>query len=136
MIMGKAMIVVMGVVVFGGMAAMMTAMMASGVMGPGMMRGWRGSSDPQTPVASQSDQFTVEIRDFTFRPNDLTVKAGTRVTWVNRDGVPHDATDIDGAWNTERLNKNDEDNVTFDTPGVYPYRCTIHPQMKGTVTVQ
>ena len=136
MLMGKGMILAM-VVAFGGMAAMMTAMMASGLMGPGMMRGWGGGSTaPQTPVVSQSKEFTVEIRDFTFRPNDLTVSAGARVTWVNRDGAPHDATEDDGAWNTERLFKDDSNAITFDRAGVYSYHCTIHPQMKGTLKVQ
>ena len=135
MLMGKGMVLAM-VLVFGGMAAMMTGMMASGVMGPGMMRGWGSSAARQTPVASQATEFTVEMRDFAFRPNDLTMKVGTRVTWLNRDGAPHDATADDGAWKTGLLSQGDADTLTFDTPGVYSYHCTIHPQMKGKVTVQ
>ncbi len=124
------------VAVFGGMAAMMGGMMASGVMGPGHMWGWGGSTAPQTPVVAQATAYTVEMRDFAFWPSDLTVSVGTRVTWVNRDDVPHDATADDGAWGTQLLNKGDEASLTFDTPETFSYHCTIHPQMKATLTVR
>jgi plastocyanin len=81
------------------------------------------------------DEVTVEIRDFDFQPRDLTVRPGARVTWVNRDGASHDATDEDDAWSTERLDRDESATLTFDDEGAHEYRCTIHPYMKGTLRV-
>ena len=61
------------------------------------------SNVPQDPVVSQSNEVTVEIRGYDFVPRDLTVPVGASVTWVNRDGVPHDATDKGGEWATAVL---------------------------------
>lgn len=94
-----------------------------------------GSQAPQTPVVSDALQMTVEIRDFDFFPRELTVAPGTTITWVNRDTVPHDATDEGGSWGTAMLNQDESDTLTFDSPGVYQYLCSIHPDMKATVTV-
>ena len=94
-----------------------------------------GGQTPQTPVVSDALQMTVEIRDFDFFPRELTVESGTTITWVNRDAAPHDATDEGGSWGTAMLNQDESDTLTFDSPGVYQYLCTIHPNMKATVTV-
>jgi plastocyanin len=94
-----------------------------------------GSQAPQTPVVSAASQVTVEIRDFDFFPRELTVKTGTAVTWVNRDAAPHDATDEAGRWGTGTLKQGESATLTFDPPGVYRYLCTIHPNMRATLTV-
>lgn len=95
-----------------------------------------GERGPQTPVVSDAAAVTIEIRDYDFFPRDLTVEAGTEVTWINRDSVPHDATDGAGSWSTGMLNKGESARLTFDTPGTYQYLCTIHPDMVGTLVVQ
>lgn len=128
--------VVVGLALIGGMMAMgmMMAGHGGGMMG-GMMGG--GSDAPQTPVVSGEREVLVEIRDFDYFPRDLTVRAGTTVTWVNRDAAPHTATDEDGeAWDTGRLDKGESASLTFDEPGTYPYFCTFHPYMKATLTVR
>jgi plastocyanin len=94
-----------------------------------------GSQAPQTPVVSDAPQMTVEIRDFDFFPREPTVERGTTITWVNRDTVPHDASDEGGAWSTAMLKQGESDTLTFDSPGTYQYLCSIHPNMKATVTV-
>jgi plastocyanin len=93
------------------------------------------NSAPQDPVVSTAPQVTVEIRNFDFFPRELAVKTGTAVTWVNRDAAPHDATDEAGDWSTSTLNQGDSATLTFDSPGVYRYLCTIHPNMRATLTV-
>ena len=101
----------------------------------GMMR--RGSSGAdQTPVVSGAEQVTVEIRDYEFFPARLTVEAGTEVTWVNRDDVPHNAVADDGAFDTGRLDNGDSGSVTLDEPGAHAYKCTYHPEMTATITVR
>ncbi len=112
-----------------------TAMMAFAMMGSMAGMHPRGGGSAQTPVISDASQITAEIRDFEFLPDDLTITAGSRVTWVNRDGAPHDATDEDGAWGTGTLGRDDSATVAFDEPGTFRYLCTIHPSMKATLTV-
>ena len=103
----------------------------------GMHEQMHGGFDraPQTPVVAQTAQVTVEIRDFDFFPRDLTIDAGAEVTWVNFDSAPHDATDEGAAWGTGTLGKDERATLTFDTPGTYRYLCTIHPNMRATLTV-
>src|SRR3990170_3157753 len=118
-------------VVFGlGFMGLMLGMMAwwGGGDHMGMMR--RGSSGAdQTPVASSAEKVTVEIRNYEFFPARLTVDAGTEITWVNYDTVPHNAVADDGAFETDLLNKDGSGSVVMDTPGTHAYKCTIHPAM-------
>ena len=118
-----------------GMGAMMLVMMAN----HGAMMGgwWRGSiGGDQTPVVATASEVTVDIRDFVYVPADLTVNAGTKVTWVNYDSAPHTATGTSDDWDTGRLDRNERGSVVFDTPGSFPYFCTYHPNMKARVTVR
>ncbi|MCH7481353.1 MAG: cupredoxin domain-containing protein [Chloroflexi bacterium] len=73
-----------------------------------------------------------------FTHQDLVVNAGTSITWVNRDSASHTSTATAGSalrWNSRRLSTGESFTVTFNEPGTYPYRCSIHPRMTGTVTV-
>jgi plastocyanin len=58
------------------------------------------------------------------------------VTWVNRDGVPHDATSDDGRWTTGMLNPGQGRSLVFDDLGEFEYFCTIHPDMKAKLVVR
>jgi plastocyanin len=100
----------------------------------GQMHGG-GDGAPQTPVVLSASQVTVDISDFDFLPRDLTIKAGTSVTWVNHDLAPHDATDVGGSWATAMLNPQESDTLTFDSPGSYKYLCSIHPAMTASLTI-
>ena len=125
-------------VVFGlGFMGLMLGMMAwwGGGDHMGMMR--RGSSGAgQTPVVSTAERVTIEIRDYEYFPARLTVDAGTEVTWVNYDTVPHNAVADDGAFETDRLDKDGSGSVTLEEPGTHAYKCTFHPAMTGTITVR
>ena len=78
---------------------------------------------------------TVEIVDFKYQPEALTVKAGTKVTWLNRDAAPHTATVKDG-FDTGTLRKGERKTLTLETTGTFAYICTIHPFMSASVTVK
>ena len=125
-------------VAFGlGFMGLMLGMMAwwGGGDHMGMMR--RGSSGAeQTPVVSAAQQVTIEIRNYEYFPARLTVDAGTEVTWVNYDTVPHNAVADDGAFETDRLDKDGRGSVVMETPGTHPYKCTYHPAMTGAITVR
>jgi plastocyanin len=86
-------------------------------------------------VITEAIQVTIEIRDFDFSPRELSVPAGAVVTWLNSDGVPHDATEDGLQWWTGLLNQGDSDALKFEFTAVYSYYCSIHPTMKATLTV-
>ena len=71
-----------------------------------------------------------------FGANPLTVSSGTTVVWTNNDSIAHTSTSDSGQWNSGTINPGQSFRFTFSTPGTYAYRCTIHPNMVGTVTVQ
>lgn len=75
---------------------------------------------------------------FTFAPGNLTVKAGTKVTWLNDDVTLHNVVgDFFDSTKQKKdgIGKGETFTVAFDKPGVYKYKCTLHPFMTGTITV-
>lgn len=78
----------------------------------------------------------VAIADFTFAPQELTIAAGTSVTWANQDWAPHTVTADDGGFDSGRLDLDGAFRQRFDTAGRFTYRCLYHPAMAGTVVVQ
>jgi plastocyanin len=88
----------------------------------------------QRPAAGVAEQVT--IRDFAFDPPDLSVAVGTTVTWTNEDNTTHTVTGTDpGPIASPDLDHGETYSVTFDQTGTFPYICSIHTQMTGTVTV-
>jgi plastocyanin len=79
---------------------------------------------------------SVAIAGFAFSPSTVTVQTGDTVTWTNNDQISHNATSVDNAWASGTLTSGATGAVTFDTAGTFDYRCTIHPDMTGTVVVQ
>jgi amicyanin len=79
----------------------------------------------------------VSIDNFTFNPTPLTVKAGTTVTWTNKDDIPHGIASSTNAFAKSRALDTDQSfSFTFTTPGTYQYFCYVHPHMVGTVVVE
>ena len=70
-----------------------------------------------------------------FTPPDLTVRAGTTVTWTNNDRDSHTTTSDAPGWNSGTLSPGRQFSFTLPTPGTYPYHCTFHPGMIGRVVV-
>lgn len=95
----------------------------------------RSGAPSLSPSSSPPSQDTVDIRDYGYHPQDITVPAGTTVTWVQDDSTIHTVTDA-GSFDSGTLSKGQRYSHTFRTPGTYAYVCTIHPAMRGTVTVQ
>ena|SRR6516225_6253091 len=86
----------------------------------------------QSPKAA-----AVSIDNFTFNPPTLTVKAGTTVTWTNKDDIPHGIAATGNAFaRSSALDTDDHYAFTFATPGTYQYFCYIHPHMTGTIVVE
>jgi len=79
----------------------------------------------------------VSIDNFTFTPANLTVKAGTTVTWTNRDDIPHGIGWSNNAFKRSKaLDTDDSYSFTFTTPGTYQYFCYVHPHMVGAIVVE
>jgi plastocyanin len=70
-----------------------------------------------------------------YQPAQLTVEDGQTVLWTNRGFGPHTVTALGGEFDSGRLNLGESFKVTFTTPGTFPYKCTVHPSMQGSVTV-
>jgi plastocyanin len=77
----------------------------------------------------------VEIVDFAYDPDPVTIQVGGKVIWMNRDSAPHTATAEDGTFDTGIIEQGKLKSETFKEPGTYAYVCEIHPTMHGTVQV-
>jgi plastocyanin len=115
-----------------------TALLAVGALLVTLAAACGGSSGGGSTGAGASGKpNTVTIKDFTFTPSSLTVKAGTKVTFVNEDAVPHNAkgSGSSSAISSADLQHGQSYTVTLTKRGTYHYTCTIHPNMMGTITV-
>jgi plastocyanin len=91
------------------------------------------------PAAPAAGGNTIAIKNFAFSPATLTVKSGTTVTWTNEDGASHTVVSDAGAlvaFTSPSLATGSSYPVTFTQAGTYPYHCSIHPSMTGTIIVQ
>ena len=84
----------------------------------------------------QAAETEVNIDQFTFYPQRITVKAGTTVTWTNEDDVPHTVASSIKFFKSKTLDTADKFSFTFTTPGTYDYFCSLHPHMTGAVVVE
>lgn len=75
----------------------------------------------------------VVISNYSFQPETLTVPAGTTVTWTNSDTPTHTVTSDDGTFNSGDIVSSGQFSHIFNNPGNYPYHCSIHTHMHGTV---
>ncbi len=91
---------------------------------------------PRPGAATATEADTITIDNFTFQAATLNVNAGTRVTWVNRDDVPHKIVSTDKKFSSPVLDTDARFSFTFTAPGTYEYFCSIHPMMKGRVVVK
>ena len=104
--------------------------------------GGGGSGSTPTTMSSASSSAPaqssakVDISDFAYDPDPVTVMAGGKITWTNSDTAEHTATADDGTFDTGALQKGDSKTVTLKKPGTYTYVCSFHAFMHGTVVVK
>ena len=79
---------------------------------------------------------TVEMQNFSFKPNILEIPVGAKVIWINRDGVNHTVTSDTGVFSSAEFGQNATYEFVFTAPGTYIYHCIPHPNMTGTITVK
>ena len=87
-------------------------------------------------TSSEAGAVSVGIEGFAFAPAEVTAAVGETITWTNSDSAPHTATLDDNSCDTGNIAQNASAGLVFDAAGTYPYHCTIHPNMTGTITIQ
>jgi plastocyanin len=84
-----------------------------------------------------SKQNKIEIKDFAFNPQTITVKSGEKITWINRDEEPHTIVSVEKQFKkSTALDTDQEFTITASAPGTYTYFCSVHPKMTGTIVVE
>jgi len=85
---------------------------------------------------ARAETIEVKIDNFVFNPQQITVHAGDTVTWVNHDDIPHTVTSKTLVFRSKALDTDDRFSFTFTAPGSFPYFCSLHPHMTGTIVVE
>lgn len=93
------------------------------------------------PAANQesnaTDKYQVKIDNFSFMPATLTVPVSVKVTWTNKDDVPHTVVSTKNAFtHSPALDTDDSFSYIFTKSGTYEYYCSVHPKMLGKIVVQ
>ena len=96
---------------------------------------WLGATGSPANTGS-SDAAQIVIKDFMFTPMSLTIKAGSTVTWANKDDEPHTVVSDTGMFRSGAVDTDETFTFTFDKPGTYHFTCSIHPRMVGTIEVE
>ena len=131
-------------VVIASVVIIASAIVATYVLSGSMNMGVEGSGNsvqqPTTATSSiPSNSTLVKIvanaGSNSFSPNPVEVKVGETVTWINDDSGRHTVTSKDGVFNSELMGRGQSFSYTFDKAGEYPYSCSPHPNMVGTVVV-
>lgn len=97
----------------------------------GLLSAAGAAAAPRKPVIE-----TVTIDSVAYKPADLTVKAGTTVVWANKDPFPHTITAKSGVFDSKQLAAGKSWSYRALKKGDYPYLCTLHPTMTGTLHVR
>jgi len=96
---------------------------------------WSGAT-ASLAIAAEPDTAQIVIKDFMFMPMSITIKAGSTVTWANKDDEPHTVVSDTGLFRSGAVDTDETFTFKFDKPGTYHFTCSIHPRMVGTVVVE
>lgn len=118
-----------------GMAGMSGTSQMPGM--PGMTMPAPGATPADAPAPPPAGPGAVNITNFTFVPQTLTVPVGATVTWTNLDEEPHTVLSNDGStFHSPGMDTKGTYSFTFTNAGSFDYVCSIHPFMHGTVVVE
>jgi plastocyanin len=90
----------------------------------------------EPPAARKPATHTVVMEATAFSPPALVVRRGDTVVWVNRDPFPHTVTAGDGTFDSKIVGPGRPWRHVARKPGEHQYGCTLHPTMKGKLTVE
>jgi len=96
-----------------------------------------GRANEMNTASSATKENKIEIKDFVFNPQTITVKSGEKITWINHDEEPHTIVSVEKQFKkSPALDTDEQFSVTTSVPGTYTYFCSVHPKMTGTIVVQ
>lgn len=108
--------------------------------------GGKGSSSPAAPSPAPSSGGTAASAAISiqgdgygagvFTPSQIEVNRGTAVSWSNADQLQHTVTSNTGLFDSGAISGGGGFGMTFTSAGTYPYHCTIHTNMTGTIVVK
>ncbi len=118
--------------------ALWFTVLAALALASGLLAGCGGSSTPATTAGGTAADNAAQVimTNRSYDPQEITVKVGDTVTWVNQDAPKHDVVADNGEFKSSLFDKGQSFSFTFTKTGTYPYHCSIHPGMTGTVIVQ
>ena len=121
-----------------GTAAILSLTLASGTLRARSLGGTQTGALATVQMAGQGTAGTnaVTIDNFSFGPMQLEVPAGTQVTWINKDDVPHTVVGVDHKFKSRALDTDEKFSFTFQDAGTYEYFCSVHPKMTGKIVVK
>ncbi len=88
-----------------------------------------------TEFSRAQSKAEITIDNFTFAPAELKIFAGTTVTWINHDDIPHSVVEENKQFRSKALDTGDSYSFTFARAGNYDYFCGLHPHMTGKIIV-
>ena len=95
------------------------------------------AGEMKNDASTSNKQNRIEIKDFAFNPQTITVKSGEKVTWINRDEEPHTIVSVERQFKKSTALDTDQDfTITAGAPGTYSYFCSVHPKMTGIIIVE
>ena len=145
----SGMIIVLSIVSFVGVGT--TEIFAQGTNATNATNATTAGTANATGASAAGGQTTVVMplgssvpgSDLGYEPLEATVSPGATIVWDNQDNALHTATsgqspNPDGKFDTSYVAANQQSKpLTMPTePGEYPYFCTLHPFLTGTVAVQ
>jgi plastocyanin len=111
-------------------AALMVVLLAFGLLTSTHLK--LAASQP----GDSGNQYQVNIDNFSFTPTTISVPVGAKVTWTNKDDVPHTVVSTNKAFpHSPALDTDQSFSYAFAKPGTYEYYCSVHPKMVGKVVV-
>ncbi|MFC5263873.1 cupredoxin family copper-binding protein [Kribbella qitaiheensis] len=124
-----------------GLVALLAVLVLATGCSPDSDSGGSASSAPATQASSSGSAAPaggsmVEINNFMFTPQTLTVAVGTTVTWKFDDSTQHTVTADDNSFASSPMSNGQTFTHTFSAAGTVAYHCSIHPEMTATITVK
>lgn len=116
----------------GGLVVILLVLFSFGMFSTGRQS---GADRYITNANAEAKETVVTIQNNTFS-SPVTVKAGTKVTWMNSDSAEHTVVADDNSFDLGGILSSTSKSYTFTTPGTYPYHCMMHPGMTGTIIVE
>ncbi|ONI82223.1 hypothetical protein ALI22I_39510 [Saccharothrix sp. ALI-22-I] len=91
----------------------------------------------QAVAAAGAQGHQIPIAQYAYQPAEMTMRVGETVTWINQDTAPHDVVTTSGpaVLKSPLLEQGQSWSFTFTVPGTYQYYCSVHPDMRASITI-